>query len=392
MPSFASLLRRCLLPWWLSLPLAAGTLVGHIVLPMTSHPLAGATLTLTLSQAAVVPGSYILAPKSVACYTTTDGSLVGLPDPTVLVSAQAQPGVGSLPAGLYFIQWTWLSPSGESLPSPELQLELTSPGKLEFQPPANPPFSANGYAIYIGAAAGAETRQYSGALIAYTQSSPLAAGAAPPAQNASLCTLNFNDDTVPAPTYYLVNLTDADGNEIAGFPQSWYLSGAVLDVSQIVPLSSSPALLFPMPILSNPSSSMPQSVNSPLLLNGYPLSGSSNVGPGLLTLALPGTLPAPVTVLDQWTPNVAIALTRISLFASLPGSGGTNGVSLAITDGVNTCTFAALLPAAQVFSSSGTPAGVCNFSSGLPLTLQLAADDHATRPANLNLTLEMTSH
>ncbi len=393
LPTF--ILRRLFtLPFLVALSgswLVAGTITGRIVLPMSTHPLAGATLSFTLSQAAAMPGSYLLVPETVLCYTTADGSVVGLPDPVEMPSAQAQTGNGSLPAGLYFIRWAWLGASGESLPGPELQVSLSAPGSIQIQMPSATPFSATGYAIYIGAASGQETQQYSGAIASYAQSVPLQAGANPPTRNDTLCSLNFNDATIPAPTYYLVNLADAAGNQVAGFPQSWYLAGSSVDVSQIVPLSSNPALSFPQPILSNPSSAMPQSIASPLQLNGYPISGASNLGPGFLTLSLAGALPPPLATLDEWVPNAAVSLRRISLYAALAGAGGATGLSFAITDGVNTCTFAGLLPGAQLFSSAANPAGGCDFNAGLPLTLQLSSDDHTTRPANVDLTLEMTS-
>lgn len=388
---FAPLLLVQLFVLLLALPLAAGTLTGRLVLPMTTRPLAGATLTFTLSQAAAVPGSFMLVPQSVSCFTTADGSIVGLPDPAALPSAQAQTTGGSLPSGLYFIQWTWLGASGETLPSSELEISLAAPGSIQLQPPANPPASATGMSVYIGTASGQETMQYSGPIAAYTQSVPLVSGALPPNRNTTVCSLNFNDDTIPAPTYYQVNLLAAGGAQIAGFPQSWYLSGSTVDVSAIVPLSTNPALRFPEPILSNPSSAMPQSIASPLLLNGYPLSGAANIGPGLLSLSFASTLPAPLATLDQWTPNAAVSLHRLSLYAALAGSGGVNGLTLAVTDGVNTCSFAGLLPGPQPYSSNALPTGVCSFNAGVPLSLQLTSDDHSTRPANLSLVLEMTS-
>ncbi|MGH9467323.1 MAG: hypothetical protein ACRD1Y_08200, partial [Terriglobales bacterium] len=61
---------------------AQGTLQGTFALP-TAGPVANGTLTLALSQQATAGGGSSLVPAVVSCYTSTDGSLVGLPNPQV---------------------------------------------------------------------------------------------------------------------------------------------------------------------------------------------------------------------------------------------------------------------------------------------------------------------
>ncbi len=379
------------LPILLASLLRAGTLTGRFELPLSNQSLAGATLQLTLSQAATLPGSFAVVPSTVACYTTRDGSVVGLPDPVAALSITAQSGIGALPAGTYFVQWTYISPGGSSLPGPSASYVLTSPGELLISPPALQPAAATGYAIFIGSSAGSLSLQYSGPFTSYAQSAALASGAAPPTVNSSLCSLVFNDSTVPAPTYYVATLTDAQGNLLAGFPQSWYLSGSSVDVSQLIPLSTNPSVRFPQPILASPSSASPQSLASPLNLNGFALEDSSNAGPSLYTLNMAGALPHPTATLTEWTPNAAVILRRLSLYAAVAGAGGSAGATLSVTDGGNTCIFTGLLAAASTFASNGLPSGACSFSAGIPLTLSVTADDHTTPPANLVVTLEMTA-
>jgi hypothetical protein len=188
-----------------------------------------------------------------------------------------------------------------------------------------------------------------------------------------------------------VSLADVNGNTLPGYPQNWYLSGASLDVSNIIPLTFPPSVRFGMPVLQNPSSTQPQSIASPIAMNGYNVQGSGNVGPALFSSYTSGTLPAPTATLAQWTPNVGVTVKRISAFAQTAGSGGSTGTSFQVTDGTNTCTVAGLLPAAGTFSSSNSTSGICNFSAGVGLSLKDTADDHASRPQNVTVTVEMTA-
>ncbi|MGH9535651.1 MAG: hypothetical protein ACRD2E_12425 [Terriglobales bacterium] len=368
----------------------AGTLTGKFTLPNTSLPAAHATLTLTLSQAGIVPGSFAIVPSPVVCYTTVNGAITGLPDPTAAPILTDSEDNGSLPAGTYFVEVTTYNATGESLPSPEAMAVLPAPGALAISAPALP--TGASYGVYIGTASGAETRQaISNPGGPYLQSIPLNLGAAPPSSNTSPCQFAFNDAILPAPTYYVATLTDAAGDTYAGFPQNWYLTGSTADVSQIYPLATPLPVHFLTPIFANPATNAAQSINSNLNLNGYAIDNTGNLGPGLLSLFWSGSLPAPSSALAQWTPNTAIVVRRLSASAQTPGNGGTTGAVFALSSAQGTCSFPALLPAATGAGSSGAGTGSCSFAAGVPISLVLSADDHATRPANVNFILEFTA-
>jgi hypothetical protein len=367
----------------------AGTLTGKFALPNSSLPAANATLTLRLSQAGVVPGSLALVPSPVVCYTTANGAVTGLPDPTAPPVVTASQGNGTLPAGTYFVDVTTINSGGESLPSPETVVVLPAPGALTVSPPAVP--AGASFAVYIGMASGAETRQaVADAGAPYVQSTPLTAGAALPSSNTSPCQFTFNDAILPAPTYYIATLADAQGNTYPGFPQDWYLTGPTADVSQIYPLATPLPIRFLTPIFANPGTSAAQSLNSNLNLNGYAIDNTDNLGPGLMSVFWSGSLPAPAASLDEWTPNSAVVLRRLSVYAQSPGNGGSVGAVFTVSSAQGVCTFPALLPAAGTAGSSSSGSGTCSFSAGLPITLALSADDHTARPGNLNFVLEFT--
>ena len=372
---------------------AQARLQGKFVTP-TGGAVAGGTLLLALSQAAVLPGSGAIVPQTVACATSSDGSVVWVPNPVATPVGAAITGIGTLAAGTYFVKLTYTAPgSVTSLASPELELTLPAAGELQIQPPALQPAAATGYAVYIGAASGAETLQGTAALGAvYVQAAPLAAGSALPPFNTTFCSFYFNDNTIPSFTYYTATLEDAAGNVLPGYPQNWYLAGSAVDVSQIAPLASNPGLRFPMPVLQNPSSVSAQSVFSALNLNNFYVSNVGNVGPGFYSAFWAGAAPAANTTLATWTPNVPVQLRRLDINAQAAGSGGTVGATISVTDGTTTCSFGGLLIGAAVATSQGIPLGVCQFNAGLPLTVKLAGDDHGVEPQNLSWAIEMTAH
>lgn len=103
----------------LGISLSAGTLTGRFVAPGLG-PVANGTLLLTLSQAAQLPGSFALVPETVACATSVDGSVVGVPNPTTAASGAAIAGMGTLPAGTYFVELAYTGAgSSSTLASPE---------------------------------------------------------------------------------------------------------------------------------------------------------------------------------------------------------------------------------------------------------------------------------
>jgi len=376
-----------------SLALGQGTLAGKFV-SASGGAVAGGTLLLQLSQAANLPGSWAVAPTAADCATTKDGGVVGAPDPVIAPVVNAFTVSGTLPAGTYYVVLAYTGAGlTTTLASPEATTVLSSAGEIQVVAPALSPPEASGYAVFIGTTPGGETEQGTATLGAnYAQTTPLASGAAMPGQNLTSCTLLFNDSLIPTYTYYTATLSDRFGNVLPGFPQNWYLAGVEVDVSRLIPLASSPAVRFPMPIIANPPVlGTVQSVESGLNMNGNLITESGNLGPGMLSLYWPGGLPAANTTLAMWTPNSAVQVQRIDVNAQTAGSGGTLGTSIQVSDGTTTCTFNGLLVGANTNSSKSVLAQQCGFSAGVPLTVKLASDDHGLAPQNLNIAIEMTS-
>lgn len=369
----------------------SATLQGKLVLAAYG-PVANGTLTLNLSQAGVVPGSFAVVAAEVACYTSADGSVVGAPNPLLAPTGGPFAGSFTLPAGTYYVELAYTGAGGQTtLVSPEVKWTLTAAGYLAVFAPALSPANATAYAVYIGTTSGGETLQGSAALgQQYVQGSPLISGVNPPAVNNFTCSVAGNDTLIPAYTYYTATLTDVNGNVLAGYPQNWYISGAALDVSQILPLSSNPAVRFPQPILAAPASPVAQSLASALNMNGFSLQNSGNVGPGFFSGFWSGTLPAAGSVLSIWVPYSAVTLRKLDVNAQAAGTAGTAGLTLSVSDGTNICSFGGLLVAAAT-ATSVAGSGACSFNAGVPLTFAVSGDDHTTRPGNVSWDLEVTA-
>ena len=256
----------------------AGSITGQIQTPSTGRGVPDGTLTFTLSQVAVISGTAALAANG-NCWTDTNGNVVGLPGDAAVAAPvlSSNLGSGSLGAGTYFVRYTWANATGESQPSAERSLALTSSGTLIVQAPASVPSVATAMKIYIGTAAGAETLQGSVAVTNgliggnYNQASGLATGAVLPSNNTSVCQIRFNDELQPSYTGYSVAFTNVNGAGIAGFPQKWYLSGGssgTVNVGVGLPLYSG-VVVYPQPIISNPAANGMQSINGPLNMNGF---------------------------------------------------------------------------------------------------------------------------
>lgn len=369
-----------------------GTLTGKFVTPLIG-PVANGTLQLQLSQLVVSPGSYTVAPQLVTCYTSTDGSVVGSANPLTTPTGTAQTGTGTLAAGVYFVKLTNYdsATSTETLAGPEAQFTLASAGQIVINSPAVIPSGVTGYRVYIGTSSGTETLQGSALNNAnYTQAAALTSGAALPSSNTTACVYFGNDAGIPSGTYYTATLTDANQNVISGFPKNWYLTSTSLDVSAIQPLGYPPSVSFPAPVLTNPAQPYVQSIGSPISLNGYSVTATANLGPGYASGFFVGTISAPTATLYAWTPNAAVTVRALSVFAQTAGV-GTGTSTFAITDGTSTCTFPAMLSATAPYGSSNAPTGTCNFSAGIQLSLEVTADSHAsTRPGNVQFTVETT--
>lgn len=375
---------------------AQGTISGKFVLP-TSGPVANGTLILALSQQATLAGGAQLAPSPVSCYTSTDGSVVGVPNPQVAPTGAAFTGTGTLPAGTYYAAIAYANgstPAPITLISPAATFVLTATGEIQISAPTIQPVAATGYSVYMGTSPGVLYLQ--GTVTgwgAFMQAAALnTGGAAPPGQNFSTCEVEFNDQIEPTDTWYTATLEDSRGNVLAGFPRNWYLEDGGVNVGQLTALASSPAVLFPQPLLANPANPVVgQSEYGTLTMNYFPLRQSGNVGPGLYAAFWAGTAPAVGSTLASWTPNSAISIQRVDVNAQTAGAGGTAGATITVSDGTSTCSFGGLLIAGAT-NTSETGTGTCAFRAGIALTVKWAGDDHTTAPANLNVGFELTAN
>src|SRR6185312_8346918 len=240
----------------------AGSITGQIT-TATQGPIANGTLTLTLTQSAVLAGSSLVATTSVACYTDALGNVVGEPTPIVAPTVSTNTSSGTLAAGTYYVKFTYYDGSGESAPSVEKVIILSSQGTLLTTPPVRQPASATGWKVYIGTSSGAETLQSTqvGFTSTYQQSSSLAAGSALPSSHTTVCKVVFNDQLIPSFTGYNVSFSSSSGSLVSGFPQRWYLQGGAsgtVNLSNGTPLYSG-VTQYPQAIVTNPAGNGQQS-------------------------------------------------------------------------------------------------------------------------------------
>ncbi len=101
--------------------------------------------------------------------------------PTLAVSANE---ASALPAGTYYVKYTWVTANGETLASPVASQAVGENEQLDVTIPKFPAnaLSAN---IYIGTVSGSETKQGNTTTTTYSQATDLAAGDALPAANTS---------------------------------------------------------------------------------------------------------------------------------------------------------------------------------------------------------------
>jgi hypothetical protein len=290
----------CTLILLLALPAWSGTITGTVAAPNTSLPLRNATFTLRLSQSAYVPGSYALTTDAVQCFTSTDGSVVGLPNPLVAPTVTPDTASGTLPAATYFVAISYYDATTETLISPERTVLLSGTGRLIIAVPTVQPAAATGFRVYIGTVSGALFRQTSvvGFGAGFTQSIPLVSVTSPPVTNNSVCSLRFNDELIPTNTDYLVSAVNSAGGGVGGYPtRSRFLGGTngSVNVSNGWPVSPG-YVIYPQGVLLNPPANATQSINGPLTLNGWNLTANR----GIFTQA-DGT--EPITVTSKTPPN-----------------------------------------------------------------------------------------
>jgi hypothetical protein len=287
-PLIHRILAACCL---LTSPLFAGTVTGNLLGP-SGLPVKNATLTFKLQQAGLVVGVGSVVPLAASCYTSTDGSVVGLPNPVVAPSASILYGSGTMAAGIYYVEYAFYNGAGNtSLASPELQIQLTGTGSLTVPPPASFPANAAGITVYIGMASGTETAQGNtvGATQAFVQSvTPVGSATPLPAANSSVCSVAFNDTIIPY-SGYNVSLLSSSGDAYPGWPQTWQLNGGAngtVNISNGAPLWNG-TVVYPTPLFSQPLNHGPQSISGLLNMSGYSVVNAGALGVGTSTPSFP---------------------------------------------------------------------------------------------------------
>jgi hypothetical protein len=274
-----------------ALPAYAGTVSGTIMGP-SGLPVKNGTLNFALQQAGLLVGSGSVVPITASCYTSIDGSVVGLPNPLTLPNVSITYGSGTMAAGIYYVVFAFYDGAGNrTLASPELKIQLTSTGSLIVSPPATFPANAAGMTVFVGPVSGAETGQGNtvGATQVFTQNqTPVSSATSLPLTNTSPCGIAFNDTIIPY-SGYNVSLLSSSGNAYPGWPQAWQLNGGLngtVNISNGAPLWNG-TVIYPMPVLSQPLNHGPQSVAGPLNLTGYDLVNAGALGVGTSTPAWP---------------------------------------------------------------------------------------------------------
>ena len=299
-------------------PAYAGTVTGTLLGP-SGLPVKNATLTFNLQQAGLMVGTGSVVPGSAACYTSTDGSVVGVPNPLSLPSTSITYGSGSMAAGIYYVVYTFYDSAGHrSLPSPELQVQLTGTGSLLIAPPASFPPNAAGITVFAGTVSGQETGQGNtvGPTEVFNQDeTPVSAPTLLPTSNTTVCNMAFNDTIIPY-SGYNVSLVSSGGNAYPGWPQVWQLNGGLsgtVNISNGAPLWNG-TIIYPQPVMAQPLNHGPQSISGPLNLSGYDLVDTGAVGIGTST--------------PSWPVDVENGYINTNLGYLVAGGAGTSGQCL----------------------------------------------------------------
>lgn len=245
------------------------------------------TISLTPSQQGYIAGCGVNVPTTNTCGTSTDGGVVGVPNPLTAPTLTAS-GSGTLPAGTYFVEIAWVDASGNvTLASPEARFTTSAAGSLVVTPPSSGvPSNAVSMDVYIGATSGGETLQgtETPATSSYVQSAALAAGTALPSTNTTTCQVTANDAIWPVGTGYNVSVTDSSGNAIPGYPMQWQLMGpgSTVNLSNGLPYYHG-IVYYPIPVLTAPTNHGTQSISGSLNLSGYNLLDAGKIGIGTST-------------------------------------------------------------------------------------------------------------
>jgi len=262
-----------------------GNLRGSNGIPAKNY-----VMTLAPSQQGYIAGCGVNLPTGFQCGTSTDGSVVAIPNP-LTPTVNTTSGGGSLTSGVYYTVYEFYDAAGHvTLPSPETRLTLSVTESLVVNPPASGmPSNAVGMDVFIGTSSGAETLQgQTTGTAAFVQSTALTSGASPASTNTTLCQVTANDSVWPVGTGYNVNLVDSQGNPVPQYPMQWQLLGAgtTYNLSNGLPYYHG-VVFYPVPILAQPANHGTQSISGSLNLGGYNLLNAGKVGVGTATPGWP---------------------------------------------------------------------------------------------------------
>lgn len=312
------------------------TIVGNLS-SANGMPASNYSISFQLSQFGYISSTGVVVNVATACATSTDGSVVGVPNP--LAAPSVTTGfTGTLPPNNYFVKIAYYDAAGNvTLVSPERQIQLISTGRLIVASTVGGmPAGSVGMRVYMSLTTNTETLQGSSTGTAsYIQSLPLVSGAAVPSSNTTICKQIANDAIWPTGTGYTVALTDPSGNTIPGYPMQWQLMGpnTTINLSTGLPYYHG-TVYFPTPILASPLNHALQSISGPVSLSGYNLTNVGAIGVG--------------TTLPAWPIDVENGVINSSGGYLFNGSGGTAGQCL-LSDGTALDTFATCLTAANAF-------------------------------------------
>lgn len=236
-------------------------------------PLVGASITFTPTSPAVSVGSFLQTSASIPCATDVAGSVVGVADPAVAATV-ASAGGGSLAgATTYYVQYTYTMAGGlETAPSPELAFSLAGGSSaLFFTAPVLQPSNANGWKIYVSLVSGQEKLQATITGFGNSTITSLLSVTSVPGSNNTTCVFTFSDSLIPQ-VLFTLNIIDSNGSQVPGWPQKYYMQGAVFNLNTAFPTANM-NVIFPNAIVASPSSNHLQVINGPLTLNGFGFTG-----------------------------------------------------------------------------------------------------------------------
>ena len=265
--------------------LAQVTLAGNLR-SSNGLPASNYNMTLTPTQQGYIAGCGVNLGTSSACATSTDGAVVGLPNP-LTATINTTSGSGSLGSGVYYTVYEWYDAAGHvTLASPETIKSLSTTGSLVVNPPTSGmPALAAGMNVFISTSSGAETLQgQTTGTSSFVQSTALTSGSSPASTNTTLCQVVANDSIWPTGTGYNVNLTDSRGNPVPNYPMQWQLLGAgtTINLSNGLPYYHG-VVFYPVPILAAPLNHGNQSISGSLNMGGYYLLNVGKFGIGTST-------------------------------------------------------------------------------------------------------------